>query len=183
MKKVFCVVIIIFLMILCISMFTNSNKLNNGNKQTETTYTPEKPIVAEQRDTNESKKIIKISSDEYFDIVYNAIKNNVESKGFIISRVSTLRTPYYSVDCISTNIDATTFKEEALKIAENIYNILIEYKYKRPNIFVSSHEIISLSFQSVVNGETANGMTIQFDITDIDKTKPFLENLKTPITT
>lgn len=184
MKKAFYGIIIIFAMVLFISVFTNNNDLNTGDNEPESTYapentiTPEPPFSTNESDTKENRDIIKISSDEYYDIVKNTILNHIEYNGYVISRISTLRMPYYVVECVATDIDTSNFKDDTLKIAENIYNDLIEYDYKKPSIFVASYKIISLSFEVVVNGKTTNSICIQFDLTDIDRDKTFLENLK-----
>ena len=184
MKKAFCGIMVILVMVLFISIFTNNNGLDTDGNKPESPYTPESTITPEppsssnESETKENRDIIKISSDEYFDIVKNTIVNHMESNGYVISRISTLRMPYYVVECVATDIDTANFKDDTLKIAENIYNDLIEYDYKKPSIFVASYEIISLSFEVVVNGKTSNSICIQFDLADIDREKTFLENLK-----
>lgn len=130
--------------------------------------------------TEDIDTAIIISSDEYFEIVNDTIKNYAEPAGYSITRISTLRIPYYMFDCEATDIDTTHFTEDTLRIAENIYNTLLEHEYKQPCIFIQSHEIVSLTFFVIENGETTNRLCIQFDLTDIDRTKSFSENLKMP---
>ena len=184
MKKT--IAILISLFVIC-SLIATINKQDtttedpNPEESKTETLTEQVPTLQETTNTESIDTAIKISSDEYFDIVYNAIERYVKPAGYTITRVSTLRIPYYMVDCKTTNVDTANFKADTLIIAENIYNAILEYEYKQPSIWVASHEIISLNFHVVKNGETMCGLTVQFDLTDIDRTKQFLENLKTPI--
>ena len=184
MKKTIAILISLFVICSLIATINKQDTTTAGaNPEESKTETLAEQVPTQQETTNTESidTAIKISSDEYFDIVYNAIERYVEPAGYTITRVSTLRIPYYRVDCKTTNVDTANFKADTLIIAENIYNAILEYEYKQPSIWVASHEIISLNFHVVENGETICGLTVQFDLTDIDRTKPFLENLKTPI--
>ena len=185
MKKTVAILISLFVicsLIATISKHDTTAEDENQEKPQTETQAEQVPTLQETTNAESTDTAIKISSDEYFDIVYNAIEKYVEPAGYTITRVSTLRIPYYRVDCKTTNVDTANFKADTLIIAEDIYNAILEYEYKQPSIWVASHEIISLNFHVIENGETICGLTIQFDLTDIDRTKPFLENLKTPIT-
>lgn len=183
MKKLL-IIMVVLTVISCIISTTNNQaqKSNNQSQVSTENHNEHKETQTEEENNDESISIIKISSDEYYDLVNTTIKSNIEPAGYTISAVSTLRMPYYSVDCKATNIDVSNFKSETLKIAENIYNTLLEHEFKRPNIFIPSYEIVSLTFSVESNGEITHALYIQFDLTDIDRTKTFLENLKTPIT-
>jgi hypothetical protein len=181
MKK--SIVIFISLIVICSLIATiNNQDTATEDENQEETKAMQVQTVQEQTNADSTDTAIKISSDEYFDIVDNAIKKYIEPAGYTITRASTLRIPYYMVDCRTTDVDTANFKAETIKIAEDIYHAILEYEYKQPSIWVASHEIISLNFHVVENGETICGLTVQFDLTDIDRTKPFLENLKTLIT-
>ena len=182
MKKT--IIILISLVVVCniIATISKPDADMDNESQLETETIQETQATQETTCTEQSDTAIIISSDEYFDIVHNAIKSRVELAGYSITSISTLRMPYYMVDCKATNIDTTNFKAETLKIAEDIYDAILEYEYKEPDFFKASHEIISLTFYVIENGKTTNGLCIQFDLTDVDRTKSFLENLKTPIT-
>lgn len=183
MKKFLIIITVLIVVCSIISIANNqATKSNNQNQETTKRHILEKETQTQENTSDQNKSVVKISSDEYYDLINTVVKNNIEPNGYIVSRVSTLRMPYYTVDCKAINIDVSNFKSETLKIAENIYNSLIEYEYKRPNIFIPSYEIISLTFSVETNGEISHTICIQFDLTDIDKTKSFLENLKTPIT-
>lgn len=182
MKKT--IIILISLVVVC-NIIATISKLYadmDNESQLETETIQETQASQETTCTEQSDTAIIISSDEYFDIVHNAIKSRVELAGYSITSISTFRTPYYMVDCKATNIDTTNFKAETLKIAEDIYDAILEYEYKEPGFFKASYEIISLTFYVIENGKTTNRLCIQFDLTDVDRTKSFLENLKTPIT-
>jgi hypothetical protein len=169
---------IILIVISCIISTTN-NQSNNRSQILTETNNEQKEIQAEDN-IDKSISIIKISSNEYYDLVNTTIKNNIGPTAYTINKISTLRAPYYSVDCKAINIDVSNFKSEILKISENIYNTLLEHKFKRPNIFIPSYEIISLTFSVESNGKISHTLCIQFDLTDIDRRKTFLENLKIP---
>ncbi len=182
MKKT--IIILISLVVVCniIATISKPDADMDNESQLESEAIQETQTTQETTCTEQSDTAIIISSDEYFDIVHNAIKSRVELAGYSITSISTLRKPYYMVDCKAINIDTTNFKTETLKIAEDIYDAILEYEYKEPGIFKASHEIISLTFYVVENGKTTNGLCIQFDLTDVDRAKSFFVNLKTPIT-
>lgn len=183
MKKA--VVIIITLIAICRMIATIKNigtDINGENPIDIKRSTREISSLQVTTSTEDINASIIISSDEYFDIVNDAIKNYAEPAGYSIARISTLRMPYYMVDCEATGIDTTHFTVDTLRIAENIYNTLLEHEYKQPGFFVQSHEIVSLTFYVIENGKTTNRLCIQFDLTDIGRTKSFSENLKMPIT-
>lgn len=177
MKKFF-IIMIILIVISCIISTTN-NQSNNRSQILTETNNEQKEIQVEDN-IDKSTSIIKISSNEYYNLVNTTIKNNIGPTAYTINKISTLRAPYYSVDCKAINIDVSNFKSEILKISENIYNTLLEHKFKRSNIFIPSYEIISLTFSVESNGKISHTLCIQFDLTDIDRTKTFLENLKIP---
>ena len=182
MKKT--IIVIIGLFVVCHTIATISKPETDIDKesQIENETTQKMQPTQETVSTNNKDAAITISSDEYFDIVHNAIKKYVEPAGYTISRVSTLRMPYYAADCRASDIDTANFKTDALKIAEDIYHAILEHEYKKPSFYKASHEIISLTFLAIENDETANSLCIQFDLTDIDRALPFLGNLKMPIT-
>ena len=183
MKKFLVIMVVLIVIASIISITNNQAQKPNNQSQTSTeSHSEQKETQTEEDNNYKSISAIKISSDEYYELVNTTIKSNIEPAGYTISRVSTLRTPYYSVECKAKNIDVSNFKSETLKIAENIYNTLLEHEFKKPNIFIPSYEIISLTFSVESNGEITHALCVQFDLTDIDMTKTFLENLKTPIT-
>lgn len=182
MKKFLIIMVVLIVIAIIISITNNQAQKPNNQSQASTESHSEQKETQTEEDNYESISAIKISSDEYYELVNTTIKSNIEPAGYTISRVSTLRTPYNSVECKAKNIDVSNFKSETLKIAENIYNTLLEHEFKRPNIFIPSYEIISLTFSVESNGEITHALCVQFDLTDIDRTKTFLENLKTPIT-
>ena len=181
MKKT--IAILLSLVVICsiISIISNQDTTTDDESREET-QPQQEPTSQETINADIADTAVKISSDEYFDIISNAIKKYVEPAGYTITSISTIGSPYYAVDCKTTNVDITNFKAEVLKISEDIYNDILVYEYKMPNIFVASHEIISLNFLGIEKGEIICGLTVQFDLTDIDRSKPFLENLKTPMT-
>ena len=183
MKKA--VVIIITLFAVCriiATIKTIGTDIDGENQIDIKRSTQEISSSQETTSTEDIDTAIIISSDEYFDIVNDAIKVYAEPAGYSITRISTLRMPYYTVDCEATSIDTTHFTVDTLRIAENIYDTLLEHEYKQPGNFIQSHEILSLTFHVIENGETINRLCIQFDLTNVDRTKSFSENLKMPIT-
>ena len=178
MKKTILILAILVVVSCTVSIITNQNPLpDTTSDPTESTSSQETTMPEVNTDST-----IKISTDEYFELIDNTLKSCVEPEGYVVSRTSTLRMPYYEIECTATDIDTSNFKADALRIAESIYDLLLQHEYKCRSIFLPSHEIISITFRVVSCGKTTHGLTIQFDLTDIDRSKPFLENLKTPIT-
>lgn len=182
MKKTIWILAILVIVSCTISVITNQNNGASDGGQVASSVTTVTTATEQTEASGEAVAKVKISSDEYFDLVNTTIKNCIEPEGYVVSRTSTLRTPYYQVDCTATTADTTNFKADVLRIAENIYNILLQHEYQRRSIFLPSHEIISITFLAVLDSETTNALTIQFDLTDIDETKSFLDNLKIQIT-
>ena len=181
MKKFLIVFSIVLVLCCSIAIISNWKNTESGKEDGGISSVMESTNSKEQASDSEKEDVVKISSNEYFEIVSAAIKDNIEPAGYKIVRSSKLRTPYYTVDCEATDLDVSNFKEDVLKISENIYNELIKYEYKTPHIFAQSHEIIDLSFSVIQDGEVISGLCVQFDLTDIDKNKSFQENLIMPL--
>lgn len=180
MKKIAIFLMTAFILIVCIGIAINSN--TSREHPSDNTSANIQSTTSEQTKDEDTNNTIVIPSERYYEIIESTCKTAIENEDYIIKRISTLRAPYYHIECESTNIDRDAFKETALSISENIYNELLKYEYRRSfNIFAASHTIISITF----SGETTAGknvaICIQFDITNIDRNKPFLENLITPI--
>ena len=180
MKKFLIVFSIVLVLCCSIAIISNRNNTELGKEDSDNSSTLESTNSKELTSDSE-EDVAKISSDEYFEIVSKAIKDNIEPAGYKVVRSSKLRTPYYTVDCEATDLDVSNFRDDVLRISENIYNELIKYEYKMPHIFAQSHEIIDLSFSVIRDGEVISGLCVQFDLTDIDKDKSFQENLIMPL--
>ena len=100
MKKA--VVIIITLFAVCriiATIKTIGTDIDGENQIDIKRSTQEISSSPETTSTEDIDTAIIISSDEYFDIVNDAIKVYAEPAGYSITRISTLRMPYYTVDC------------------------------------------------------------------------------------
>ena len=181
MKKFLIVFSIVLVLCCSIAIISNRKNTELGKEDSDNFSMMESTVSKEQTSDSEKEDVVKISSDEYFEIVSKAIKDNIEPTGYKVVRSSKLRTPYYTVDCEATDLDVSNFRDDVLRISENIYNELIKYEYKMPHIFAQSHEIIDLSFSVIRDGEVISGLCVQFDLTDIDKDKSFQENLIMPL--
>ena len=180
MKKFLIVFTIVLVFCCSIAIISNQKNAETGKDVSDSSTVAGTTNSKEDVSNNVKEKQVKISSDEYFEIVLKAIKDNVEPAGYKAVRSSTLRTPYYTVDCEADDLDISNFRNDVLEISKRIYDELIKYEYKMPNIFVQTHEIIDLSFKVIRDGEVISGLSVQFDLTDIDKDKSFQENLITP---
>ena len=180
------VLILITIIVACIAIANYSTMLSNDEKCTIMTESPNSTgqyIENTEPITKDDTKTIVVPSDEYYKIVENICKTAIESENYSITQISLLRQPYYHIECKAIFNTDDSVKNDALLITEAIYNELLNYEYKQSsNIFASSHTIISITFYGVSNDNKNTGLCLQFDIMDVDRSKPFEENLKTPIT-
>ena len=179
------ILILITLIVACIAIANYSTMLSNDSNCTIMTESPnstDQYIETTEPIAKDDTKTIVVPSDEYYEIVENVCRTAIESENYSITQISLLRQPYYHIECKTITDNDDSVKADALLITETIYNELLEYEYKRSlNIFASSHTIISITFYGVSNDNKNTGLCLQFDIMDVDRSKPFEENLKTPI--
>lgn len=74
--------------------------------------------------------------------------------------------------------DVGALPETAFKITQKIYNDLLKYDFSAPgDIFQRTNEILSISYIVYDGAQASTRFDIQFNLTQIDRTKSFAENL------
>ena len=147
---------------------------------TQTTHKEPPPNRAQTKHTTTPKRTtLNTGSDAYYAVVESTVRKYVEPAGYTVTRISRLQIPYFNIECSAPQQCVGALPETGFQITQKIYNDLLKYDFTDSDSMVQwTNEILSISYIVYSGTKPSARFDIQWDLTDIDRTKSFQENLK-----